>query len=78
MIFKDFIKLSSLQKSLSLNNCGEREFFWDFNGTVKGVSSGIADEIFDWTFGDSKGIVESFRGVFDKAIGGGFAVTTKL
>ena len=49
-----FIKLSSLQKSVSVNNCGVCEFFGDFNGSVKGVSGDIADEIFDGSFGDSK------------------------
>ena len=53
-----FIKLSSPQKSVSLNNCGICGFFGNFNGFVKGVSSGVADEIFDKTFGDSKDTVD--------------------
>ena len=53
--------------------------FWcDFNGSVKGVSGGIADEIFDGSFGDSKDTVDGSRGVFDKVNGGGFSVGTKL
>ena len=40
--------------------------------------SGIADEIFDWAFGDSKDSIDGFRGVFDEANGGGFSVGTKL
>ena len=65
--------MSSLQKSVSLNNCGDVcEFSGDFNGSVKGVSSGIADEIFDGAFGDTKDTVDGFRGVFDKSNGGGF------
>ena len=73
-----FIKLSSLQKSVSLNNCCVYRFFGDGNASVKGVLSGIADEIFDWAFGDSKDSIDGFRGVFDKANGGGFSVGTKL
>ena len=56
-----FVKLSSLQKSL--NNCGVCGFFGGFNGSVKGVSSGIADEIFNGSFGDSKDTVDGSRGV---------------
>ena len=70
--------MSSLQKSVSLNNCGVCGIFGDFNGSVKGVSSGIADEIFDGSFGDSKDTVDGSRGVFDKVNGGGFSVGTKL
>ena len=45
--------------------------FWcDFNGSVKGVSGGIADEIFDGSFGDFKDTVDGSRGVFDKVNGG--------
>ena len=73
-----FIKLSSLQKSVSLNNCAVCEFFGDFNGSVKGVSGGIVEEIFDGTFGDSKDPVDGSRGVFDKVNGGGFSVGTRL
>ena len=73
-----FIKFSSLQKLVSLNNRGVFGFFGDFNGSSKGVSSGIADEIFDGAFGDSKDNVNGFGGVFDKANGGGFSVGTKL
>ena len=44
--------------------------FWcDFNGSVKGVSGGIADEIFDGSFGDSKDTVDGSRCVFDKVNG---------
>ena len=71
-----FIKLSSLQKSVLLNNCGVYRFFGDCNGCVKGVSSGIADEIFDWSFGDSKDSIDGFRDVFHKANGGGFSLGT--
>ena len=70
--------MSSLRKSVSLNNCGVSGFFGDFNGSVKGVSGVIADEIFDGSFGDSKDTVDGSRGVFDKVNGGGFAVGTKL
>ena len=70
--------MSSLQKSVSLNICGVCGFFGDFNGSVKGVSSCIVDEIFDGAFGDSKDTVDGFRGVFDKSNGGGFSVGTKL
>ena len=73
-----FIKFSSLQKSVSLNNCGVFGFFDDFNGSAKGVLSCIAGEIFDWAFGDSKVIADGFKGVFEKANGGGFSVATKL
>ena len=46
--------------------------FWcDFNGSVKGVSGGIADEIFDGSFGDFKDTVDGSRGVFDKVNGRG-------
>ena len=46
--------------------------FWcDFNGSVKGVSGGIADEIFDGSFGDFKDTVGGSRGVFDKVNGRG-------
>ena len=38
--------------------------------------TGIADEIFDWAFGDSKDSIDGFRGVFDKANGGDFSVGT--
>ena len=55
--------------------CG---FFDDFNGSVKGVSGGIADEIFDGDFEDSKDAAYGSRGVFDKVNGGGFSVDTKL
>ena len=45
--------------------------FWcDFNGSVKGVSGGIADEIFDGSFGDFKDTVDGSRGVFGKVNGG--------
>ena len=73
-----FIKLSSLQKSVSLNDYGVCGLFDDFNGSVKGVSSGIADEISGGAFGGSKYTVDGFRGVFDKSNGGGFSVGTKL
>ena len=63
---------------VSLNNCDVWEFFCDFNGSVKGLSSGIADEIFDGTFGAFKDTFDGFRGVFDKSNGGGFSVGTKL
>ena len=61
--------MSSLQKSVSLNDCGVCGFFGDFNGSVKGVSGGIADEIFDGSFGDSKDTVDGSRCVFDKVNG---------
>ena len=61
--------MSSLQKPVSLNNCGVCGCFGDFDGSVKGVSSAIADEIFDRAFGDSKDTVDGFRGVFDKSNG---------
>ena len=70
--------MGSLQKSVSLNNCGVCGFFGDFNGSVKGISSGIADDIFDGAFGDTKDTVDGFRGAFDKSNGGGFPVCTKL
>ena len=69
VFIQSFIKLSSLQKSVSLNNCGVCGFFGDFNGSVK---------IFDGSFGDSKDAVDGSRGVFDKVDGGGFSVGTKL
>ena len=69
VFIQSFIKLSSLQKSVSLNNCGVYGFFGDFNGSVK---------IFDGSFGDSKDAVDGSRGVFDKVDGGGFSVGTKL
>ena len=55
--------------------CG---FFGDFNGSVKGVSGRIADEIFDGSFGDPKKTIDGSRGVFYKVNGGGFSVGTKL
>ena len=42
------------------------------NGSVKGVSSGIVDEIFDGAFEDSKDTVDCFRGAFDKVKWGWF------
>ena len=44
VFIRPFIKLSSLQKSVSLNNCGVCGFFGDFNGSVKGVSCGVAGD----------------------------------
>ena len=73
-----FIKYSSQQKSVSRNNCGIFWFFGGFNGSAKGVSSGVTDEIFSGAFGDSKDTVDDFRGVFDEANGGGFSVGTKF
>ena len=55
--------------------CG---FFGDFNGSNKGCSGGIADEIFDGSFRDSKDTVAGSRGAFNKVNGGGFFVGTKL
>ena len=66
--------MSSLHKLVSLNNCGVCGFF----GSVKGVSSGTADEVLDGAFGDSKDTVDGYRSVFDKVTGGGFSVSTKL
>ena len=60
------------------------EFFGDFNGfvksisnvlSVKGVSSGIADEISYRAYEDFK---DDSRGVFDKANGSSVSVGTKL
>ena len=48
------------------------------NGSVKGVSSGIVDEIFDGAFEDSKDTVDCFRGAFDKVNGGDFSVGTEI
>ena len=73
-----FIKFSSLQKSVTLNNYGVFVFFWWLNGSAKVFSSGIADEIFDGAFGDSKDTVGSLRVIFDKANGRGFSIGTKL
>ena len=74
-----FIKLSFLQKSVSLNNCGVRGSLGDFKGSVNVVSSGIADEIFGRGFGDSKeDTADGFRDCFHKVNGGGFSVGTKL
>ena len=78
VFIQSLIKLSSLQKSVSLNNCGVCRFFGDFNGSVKGVLGGVAYEIFDGSFGDSKDTADGSRGVFDKVDGGGFSVGTKL
>ena len=60
VFIQTFIKLSSLQKSVSLNNYGVCGFFGDFNGSVK---------IFDGSFGGSKDTVDGSRGVFDKVDG---------
>ena len=49
--------------------CG---FFDDFNGSVKSVSGGIADEIFNGDFEDSKDAAYGSRGVFDKVNWGWF------
>ena len=64
-----FNKLSSLQKLVSLNDYGVCGVFGDFNGPVKGVLSGIADEISDEAFKDSRETVYGSRGVFNKANG---------
>ena len=78
VFIRSLIKLSSLQKSVSLNGCGICGVFGDFNGSVKGVSSSIADEISDGVFGDFKDTVDGSRGVFDKANRGGVSLGTKL
>ena len=69
--------MSSLQKSVSLNGCGVCRVLGDFNGSPKGVSSGIADEISHGPFGDYKDTVDDFRGVFDRANGSDVSVSTK-
>ena len=73
-----FIKFSSLQKSVLVNNCSVFWFFGGFIGSAKGVSCGIVDEIFGGAFGDSKDTVYGFRCVSDDANGGGFSVGTKF
>ena len=57
VFIQSFIKLSSLQKSVSLYCCGVCGVFDDFNGSVEGVSSGIVNDISDEAFGDSKDTV---------------------
>ena len=52
--------------------------FGGFNGSAKGVSSGIVDEIFDGTFSDSENTVYGFWGVFDETNWDGFSVGTKF
>ena len=85
--FYTIIKLSSLHKSLSLNDGGVCAVFGDFNGSfngvsgfpsVEGVSRSIVDAIFDGAFGVSKDTVDGRRGIFDKANGSGFSVGAKL
>ena len=53
----------------SLNDYDVCGVFGDFNGPVKGVLSGIADEISDEAFKDSRETVYGSRGVFNKANG---------
>ena len=64
---RSFTKLSSFQKSVSLNVVGACEVFVNFNGFVKVFSRSIADKISDAASGDSKDTADGSRAVFDKA-----------